>query len=170
MDGPDVSQPSVELVRYLFAEVLNRRDVEELALWWHDDIVEEFPSGAVRGRAAVRAHFEETFRAIPDFHVDVLEVAGNGDVFFVKWRMSGTFSGAAWMGVEPTGTRFVLEGIDCCTFSGARMLHTFVCYDQIAFARQIGMMPPAGSATETAMKAAFNARTRIRKSFRPPPM
>ncbi len=37
----------------------------------------------------------------------------------------------------------------------------FVVFDQMQFARQIGMLPADGSAADRAMKAAFNAKTRL---------
>lgn len=37
----------------------------------------------------------------------------------------------------------------------------FAAFDQLQFARQIGMMPPDRSPADRAMKAAFNAKTRL---------
>jgi len=41
------------------------------------------------------------------------------------------------------------------------VVSNFVVYDQMQFARQIGMLPPDRSLADRAMKAAFNARTRL---------
>jgi hypothetical protein len=38
--------------------------------------------------------------------------------------------------------------------------------DQLQYAREIGMMPPDGSAADRAMKAAFNARTRLARRLK----
>lgn len=40
--------------------------------------------------------------------------------------------------------------------------HNTIYYDGLAFARQIGLLPREGSATDKAMTAAFNASTDIR--------
>jgi hypothetical protein len=42
-----------------------------------------------------------------------------------------------------------------------RVVSNFVVFDQLQYARAIGMMPPDASAGDKAMKAAFNARTKI---------
>jgi len=41
------------------------------------------------------------------------------------------------------------------------VVSNFVVVDQLQYARQIGMMPPDGSAADRAMKAAFNLRTKV---------
>ena len=42
-----------------------------------------------------------------------------------------------------------------------KVTSNFVVFDQMQFARSVGMMPPDGSAADRVMKAAFNAKTRI---------
>ena len=96
--------------------ILNGRNADALLPYWAEDLVEEFPTGTLRGREAVRAHFAALFAALPDFHIEVKAIAQNGDVLFVRWRMTGTFSGVAWMGLEPTGSSVELDGIDSFTF------------------------------------------------------
>jgi hypothetical protein len=80
--------------------------------------------------------------------------------------MTATFSGAAWQGIEPTGDRIELDGMDCFTIRDGQVVHNFVAYDQVAFGRQIGLMPPQGSAADRAMTGAFNLRKRLAKRLR----
>jgi hypothetical protein len=48
------------------------------------------------------------------------------------------------------------------------VLSNFVVFDQMQYARQIGMLPPDGSLADKSLKRAFNARTslvgRVRRS------
>jgi predicted ester cyclase len=162
----ETERSPVEVFRALFAEVINRRDADALVPYWSEDIVEHFPTGTVRGVSEVRRWFADTFAAIPDFHIEALDIAGEGEKVFVRWRATGTFSGAPWMGIEPTGTRLELEGFDCFTYRNGRVVENFVVFDQMSFGRQIGMLPPDGSALDRAMRAAFNAQTRARGWFR----
>jgi steroid delta-isomerase-like uncharacterized protein len=161
----EAERSPVEVFRTLFAEVLNRRDADALVPYWSEDIAEHFPTGTYRGASAVRDYFAEMFAAIPDFHIDALDIAGEGEKVFVRWRATGTFTGEAWMGIEPTGTRLELYGIDCFTYRNGRVVENFVVFDQMSFARQIGMLPPDGSPLDRAMRAAFNAQTRARRWF-----
>ena len=41
------------------------------------------------------------------------------------------------------------------------MVTNFVVFDQMQFARQIGLLPPEGSPADKAVKVAFNAKTKI---------
>ena len=156
----------VEIARELFGEVLNRRDADELAPYWAEDVHEVFPTHEVHGRQGMRDYFAETFAAIPDFHIEAEHVIGQDEVVFVKWHMSGTFSGAPWMGFEPTGDRIELDGCDCFTIRDRLVVHNHVFYDQVAFGRQIGLLPADGSGAEKAMTAAFNARVKLKRRFR----
>jgi steroid delta-isomerase-like uncharacterized protein len=146
--------------------VLNRRDADALLPYWAEDIVEVFPTGTLTGRQQVRDYFAETFAAIPDFHMEAQRIAGDDETVFVKWFLTGTFSGAPWMGIEPTGSRIELHGMDCFTVRDGLVVHNHVIYDSASFARQIGMLPAEGSAPDRGMQAAFNVRTRLRKRLR----
>lgn len=160
------TQQPADLLREVFAEVLNQRDADRLVEYWADDIVEHFPMGTYRGARAVRDYFAEVFRAIPDFRIEALDIAGEGEKVFVRWRVTGTFDGEPWLGIEPTGTRLELLGMDCFTIRGGKVLENFVIFDQMSFARQIGMLPADGSVMDRAMRAAFNAQTRARRLLR----
>lgn len=165
-DTATEARTPVDLAHEVFAEVLNRRDADALVPYWAEDVVEVFPTGTLTGRQEVRDYFAETFAAIPDFHIEAERIAGDDTTVFVKWRLTGTFSGGTWMGIEPTGSRVDLHGMDCFTVRDGLVVHNHVIYDGAAFARQIGMLPPAGSAADRAVLAAFNARTRVRDRLR----
>jgi len=153
----------VEILREVFEETLNRRDADALVPLWGEEIVEVFPHATLRGRDEVRNYFAETFAALPDFQMEPERIVGEGEIVFVKWRLTGTFSGASWMGIAPTGTRLELRGMDCITVRNGLVAHNFVIFDQASFARQIGMLPGQDSAGDRAMTAAFNARTRLKR-------
>jgi hypothetical protein len=42
-----------------------------------------------------------------------------------------------------------------------KIVSNFVVFDQMQYARQLGMMPPEGSPGDRAVKAAFNAKTKL---------
>jgi steroid delta-isomerase-like uncharacterized protein len=153
----------VRIARHIFEDVLNQRDADALRPFWAQDLVEELPMGTYRGPDEMARYFAETFAALPDFHIEPEEVIGEDDTVFVKWRMTGTFSGRQWQGIEPTGHRIELLGIDCFTFRGEQIVHNEVAFDQMSFARQIGMLPPQDSIGERTMKRAFNARTKLKR-------
>jgi hypothetical protein len=46
------------------------------------------------------------------------------------------------------------------------MVSNFIVVDQMEYARQLGMIPPDGSAADKVMKAAFNLRTKLARGLR----
>ena len=82
---------------------------------------------------------------------------------FVKWRLTGTFTGGTWMGIEPNGASIALDGMDCFSFRDGVVVHNFVIFDGVGFARQIGMLPAQDSAADRLMTRGFNAWTALRK-------
>jgi steroid delta-isomerase-like uncharacterized protein len=146
-------------------EILNHRDADELAPYYAEDVHEIFPTHEVHGRQNMRDYFAETFTAIPDFQIQAEHIAADGEIVFVKWHMTGTFSGTPWMGIEPTGDRIELDGIDCFTIRDGLVVHNHVIYDQVSFGRQIGLLPAEGTGADKAMTAAFNAKTKLKKRF-----
>ena len=156
---------SVERVRELFETVINQRDAEALRPYWADDLVEELPTGTYRGPEEMAGYFAEVFAALPDFHIEPERIAADGEAVFVKWTMTGTFNGASWQGIEPTGDRIELKGIDCFTVREGRIVHNAAVFDQVSFGQQIGMLPARDSLGERGMKVAFNARTKLKQRF-----
>jgi steroid delta-isomerase-like uncharacterized protein len=154
-----------ETAREIFETMLNRRDAEALRPIWADDLVEEMPTGTYHGPDEMVRYFAEVFAALPDFHIEPQRIAAEGETVFVKWRLTGTFNGAPWLGIEPTGERIELDGIDCFAFRDGKVVHNTVAFDQMSFGRQIGMLPAQDSLGERAMRAAFNARTRLKQRF-----
>jgi steroid delta-isomerase-like uncharacterized protein len=154
-----------ETAREVFETVLNRRDAEALRPYWADDLVEELPTGIYRGPDEMARYFAETFAALPDFHIEPRRIAAEGETVFVWWRMTGTFNGGPWQGIEPTGDRIELGGMDCFTFREGKVVENQVVFDQMSFGRQIGMLPAQDSLGDRAMRAAFNARTKLKQRF-----
>jgi predicted ester cyclase len=151
----------VDIVRDLFANLLNRRDAGLLTPYWAEDVVEEFPTGKVVGREALKQYFADLFAAIPDFHIEAKTIVGEGERVFVRWHVTGTFSGRRWLGIEPTGSAIRLDGVDCFTIRNNVIVHNFVAYDQLSFARQIGLLPEQGSVLDRAMLGTFNMKTKL---------
>jgi predicted ester cyclase len=149
-----------------FAAVAGR-DLDAMGGFWHEQIVADLvPIGVFRGPEALRGFFEELFTAVPDLDFSVRRTLVDGDVASVEWRLSGCFSGGPFQGIEPTGRRIALRGVDCVETVAGRIVHNTAYYDGAAFARSIGMLPPRDSGTEQAMTAGFNALTKLRRTLK----
>jgi glyoxylase-like metal-dependent hydrolase (beta-lactamase superfamily II) len=100
--------------------------------------------------------------------MEVLDIVAARNQAAVRWRATGTFCGGAFEGIEPTGSRIELEGIDLLTVEDGKIQHNDAYYDSAQFARAVGLLPPADSKMEQRMAGAFNARTRLmQRLFKP---
>ncbi len=61
----------------------------------------------------------------------------------------------------PAGTVHGADGMDHFVIRDGTIATTCVVFDQMQFARQIGMLPADGSPDDRATKAALNAKTRL---------
>lgn len=162
---PPTEATNGEKVRWAFSQ-LNTRSVENVRQFWDDDTYERFPNAECRGAAEIAAYFEGVFAAMPDFRIEIVNLAEQGDDVYVQWHMTGTHSGAPWFGVAPSGKRIEVDGIDHFVLRDGMVVSNFVVFDQMQFARAIGMLPADGTPADRAAKAAFNARTKLAARFR----
>lgn len=157
-----------ELVRQSFSAV-SSHDAEGVVSIDHDDVVEEFvPLGLVlHGKSAVRSFFEELFAAFPDVVLTTEAIHAVGDHMAVgQWRLQGTFTGAPFQDIDPTGSRVEIRGLDVMEFEDGKLRHNTIYYDGLSFARQIGLLPKQDTRADRAMVSAFNAVTRVRRRLR----
>jgi steroid delta-isomerase-like uncharacterized protein len=160
----DTETPTPSEVARTIFEALSKRDLDTAMKFNTDDAVDDFVAiGEFRGRLAIRRFFDELLAAFPDFDIAVDRIVGDDSAAVVQWHAAGTFSGGKFQGIEPTGKRVQIRGVDVMEFAEGRYVHNTIYYDGASFARQIGMLPRAGSVTEKATLAAFNATTRLRQ-------
>jgi steroid delta-isomerase-like uncharacterized protein len=156
---PPTGVSNADLIRWSF-EQLNRHDSGAMRQLWRDDTLQRFPDRTCHGADEIAAYFEETFAALPDLHVAIVSIVERADEVFVRWRLTGTQQGRI-QGIDGTGRRIELDGVDHFTLGDGAIVSNFVVFDQLQWGRQIGLMPPAGSAADRGLKVAFNARTKL---------
>jgi steroid delta-isomerase-like uncharacterized protein len=153
-----------EKVRSYF-DAMDNRDAAGMASHWREDGVEDVvPVGVMRGRDELRDFFASMFAAMPDARTTVTRLVAGEQSCAVEWRIEGTFDGAPYMGIEPTGKHVEIRGFDLIEIDDGELVSNTAYFDGAAFARQIGMLPPDGSGADRAMKSAFNALTKVRRA------
>ena len=161
---PPTGVSNAELIRWSF-EQLNRHDVSGLRELWSDEVVERFPDRTCRSIDEVASYFEDTFAALPDLRLEVVSIVEQGDDVFARWKLTGTHQGPV-QGIEGTGKSIELDGIDHFVLRDGRIVSNFVVFDQMQYSRQLGILPAQDSAADKAMKAAFNAGTKLARKLR----
>ncbi len=145
-----------------YFEAIGARDVDAMMEMWQPGGI-----GYIYGMADLRAPdgyrqwFGNLFRAFPDMEFEILDMAVEGDRAAVRWRATGTFTGdTRFEGFVANGASLEMEGLDLLTIRDGLIRENRAYTNGMEIARQLGVMPPAGSAAEKAMAAAFNLKTR----------
>jgi steroid delta-isomerase-like uncharacterized protein len=148
-----------------YFEAMDRRDAQAMAAHWRDDGVEDIvPVGLLRGRDELREYFASLFAAMPDARTTVTRLVAGEQSCAVEWRIEGTFDGAPFAGIEPTGKHIEIRGLDLFELEEGELVSNTAYFDGAGYARQIGMLPADGSGPDRAMKSAFNAVTKLRRA------
>ncbi len=148
-----------------YFEAMDNRDAAAMAAHWREDGVEDaVPVGLLRGRGELRDFFDSMFAAMPDARTTVTRLVAGEQSCAVEWRLEGTFDGAPYMGIEPTGKHVEIRGLDLLELEDDELVSNTAYFDGAGFARQIGMLPADGSGADRAMKSAFNAVTKLRRA------
>ena len=161
---PKVRTPE-EVARAGF-DALAKHDIDGVLANWSPEGVQDWVAvGVFRGHDEIRHLFGQVLAATPDFEIVVDRVIADENSACVQWRSSGTFTGAPFMGIDPTGRTVELRGVDVMEVEDGLIVRNTVYYDGLAFARGVGMIPVQGSTAERALYTAFNATTRLRRAI-----
>jgi steroid delta-isomerase-like uncharacterized protein len=164
------SRTPADLARETFRVLFEERDLSDPYRFWTDDTVDHFVAAgvSVRGAQPLTAWFRELFEAVPDWSMQIENSFDDGGrQAIVQWIGTGTFTGAPFLGIEPTGRSIELKGIDVFRFDADGKVETnTVYYDGAEFARQVGMLPPRDSALDRGMLVAFNAGTKLKRRLK----
>jgi steroid delta-isomerase-like uncharacterized protein len=148
-----------------YFDALAARDIDAAVALWEPGGVERIVGQReLTAPADIRALLGELLGAFPDLRYELLDVTAAGRRAAVRWRASGTFAGpASFQGFVANGARLEMEGCDVLTVNGDdRIEHLDAYLDSGDVARQLGVLPPAGSRAETNLTKLANARTRAR--------
>ena len=132
-------------------------------LWEPGGVERSSVGGELVAPEGIRAFFHELLTAYPDLRYELLDLVADDDRAAARYRVSGTFTGAAFQGLSPTGDAFSVEGFEVLETRGGRIVRLDQQLDQMELARQLGMLPPRGSRAERLTTSLFNVRTRTRR-------
>ena len=144
-----------------YFEAVGAQDLDKMVSMW-----EPGRTGRIYGMVELeapdgyRAWFSNLFNAFPDFEFEILDLVASGEQAAVRWKATGTFTGPAkFEGLNPTGARVEIEGIDLLTVRDEKIQQNLAYTNATEIGRQLGAMPPAGSAGERLMVGSVNALT-----------
>ncbi len=110
----------------------------------------------------IRDYFAALFSAFPDFRFEIVEMTTARSRTAVRWRARATFAGPGFFqGFAPNNAELELEGCDVVSVDDGLIVHNEAFVDSGEVARQLGLLPPTGSAAEARLTKLANARTRL---------
>lgn len=118
------------------------------------------------GRAAVQEFASGTFACFPDLRFEQTAMpllSEEAPRALAPYRLTGTMLGA-FAPFAPTGSSVRIEGVDDWTFRDGRLAAYDTFYDSVGLARQLGVMPPAGSRAERAMAAFQHVQAGVQRA------
>jgi glyoxylase-like metal-dependent hydrolase (beta-lactamase superfamily II)/predicted ester cyclase len=156
-----------EAVTRRYFEAIGAHDLDgAVAMWAPDGREDVRGQGVFVGREGLREFIGDLLGAMPDLRVKILSTTTEEDRCALQWRFSGTFAGpGSFNGINPTGHRIELEGVDVLSVRDGLIQSNEVFNDTMAVPRQLGMMPPLGSPAEQRLTGAFNVKTLLQTSL-----
>ncbi|HEY7454613.1 MAG TPA: ester cyclase [Thermoleophilaceae bacterium] len=156
---------AVEATVRSYFEAMDNRDAGAMVAHWREDGVEDIAAvGVLRGRDELRDYLRSMFAGMPDARTTITRLVAGETSCAVEFRIEATLEGAPFMGIEPSGKRVEIRGMDLFELEDGKLVSNTSYFDSMSIARQIGMLPPDGSGTDRAMKGAFNAVTKLRRA------
>lgn len=151
-----------------YFEAVGRRDLDAMTAFYKPG-----GTGEIYGLVELevphsyRAWFGNLFQAFPDFKLEIIEVVPAGEKAAVRWRATGVFNGTArFEGLDPNGARVEVQGCDVLTVRDGLIERNDAYMNGAEMARQLGALPPAGSAPERVLTGALNLKTRLARALR----
>ena len=93
------------------------------------------------GRESFREQWKKWQAAFPDLHFDVQEVIVEGNRVVSRWHLTGTHTGAEFLGQAATGNKVSVDGVSIDTIKDGIVLDGFDAWDSLGFRQQLGIIP-----------------------------
>jgi glyoxylase-like metal-dependent hydrolase (beta-lactamase superfamily II)/predicted ester cyclase len=153
---------TAEIARRYYA-ALSARDLDAATACWLPGSIDRLVGAQdLVAPDGIRAYFSELLEAFPDFTMEIIELTTYRTRTAVRWQATGTFAGpGTFQGFAPNHARIELEGCDVITVADDLIVHGDAFVDSGAIARQLGLLPPAGSRAEARLTGLANLRTRV---------
>jgi steroid delta-isomerase-like uncharacterized protein len=130
-----------QLVDTFIQELFTKGDLDAVDRYLAPDFVHHDAPvpGAPDGPEGFRYAAAMIRRACPDWHSDLHQLVGEGDIVVERFTASGTHRGE-FMGVEATGNTLTLPGINIFRVRGGKIVERWGNVDMAGLMRQLGLV------------------------------
>ncbi|HTU95613.1 MAG TPA: nuclear transport factor 2 family protein [Solirubrobacteraceae bacterium] len=157
---------TADIAKRYFA-ALSAHDLDAAVALWKPGSIDRFVGGQeLVAPDGIVAYFSELFGAFPDFELEVVELTTARNRTAVRWTAHGTFAGPGrFQGFTPNQARIAIEGCDVITVTDELIVHNDAYVDSGDLARQLGLLPAAGSPAEVRLTRLANVRTKALRAM-----
>lgn len=127
-------------VRRYFEEVWNQKDESAIARYSSPDSTAEGNDPDFGKTADVWIQqWRKWHAAFPDLHFAVNDVIVEGEMAVSRWTITGTHTGARFMGADPAGVAIKVDGVSCDRIRDGRIVEGADYWDALGLRRQLGV-------------------------------
>lgn len=136
-----MSEANKALIRRLFEEVWNQKNLALLDEMLVPDYVGDYPCGPTITRAEqLQQLIIATRAAFPDIHWRVDDLIAEGDRVVARWRTHGTHRGD-WRGIPATQQPVTMRGMSIFRIVDAKIREGWGSADTLGAMRQMSIFP-----------------------------
>ena len=131
-----------KLVESFIDELFTQGNLDAVDRYLDPKLINHDPPflGAPDGPEGMRQASAMFHKALPDWHSEVEELFGEGDLVVERFTASGTHRGEL-MGVPPTGKVLVLRGMQIFRIEDDKIVERWGRLDEAGLMRQLGLIP-----------------------------
>jgi predicted ester cyclase len=119
-----------EIVRRFVEEVINRGRTSMISDLIAADYIVHCPDGDLYGPLGARLSVEELRVAIPDLHMDLTDLIGEGDLVARRFVLRGIHLGP-FLGLEPTDADVAIPGIALDRIANGRIAESWIAFNTL---------------------------------------
>lgn len=137
---------NIEVVREFHQRVLTEHDLDAVDELVASEYVEHnpaLPDGELRGRERLVDFWTGLFEAFPDLWISEEDAFAEGDTVVTRHVGRATHEGE-FMGIEPTGEEFEIDGIDVYRVENGKLAESWISLDMIGMMQQLGVVQLEG--------------------------
>ena len=137
-----MSEANKAVIMRIFEEALNQGDLDVIDELISPDLVND--SASIPGDAGLEAAKQEVIAlraAFPDLRYHVHDQIAEGDKVVNRFTITGTHTGAEFMGIPPSGKRIEVKGLGIDRLANGIVVEAWDVEDTHALLQQLGAGP-----------------------------
>lgn len=139
VDGP-MTSPSENkaLARYFIDEVWNKGNLPVADEIFHPKATSPSAPQLPTGGEGVKVLAQMFRQAMPDYHIEIIDLLADGDYVLARFTQSGTQRGEL-MGIPPTGKKATWGEIGILRFAAGKVVESWYNVDMLGLMQQLGV-------------------------------